>query len=333
MKRIALAILAFVATLYLWNASWLASAPENPRIRLIAHRGVHQTFDRTNIDANTCTAKRILPPAHDFIENTIPSMRAAFEAGAGVVEIDVHPTTDGKFAVIHDWTLDCRTDGKGVTRDHDMALLKTLDVGYGYTADGGKTYPLRGRGVGMLPPLDEVLATFPEGRFLINYKSREEREGDMLADLLAKHPEWRERVWGVYGGDEPTARAVSLIDDLKGMGAAAMKECLIRYLALGWSGYVPDACRKTYVMVPLNFAWAVWGWPDRFHARMASVGSEIILIGPYSKGDPGTAGIDTIEDLARVPESFDGYIWTNRIEVIGPALQSRRQESTSKDSV
>src|SRR5690606_40586555 len=66
----------------------------------------------------------------------------------------------------------------------------------------------------------------------IYYKSREEREGDMLADLLAKHPGWRERVWGVYGGDEPTARAVSLIDDLKGMGAAAMKECLIRYLAL-----------------------------------------------------------------------------------------------------
>ena len=38
-------------------------------------------------------------------------MRAAFDSGADVVELDVHLTPDGKFAVFHDWTLDCRTDG------------------------------------------------------------------------------------------------------------------------------------------------------------------------------------------------------------------------------
>ncbi len=72
-------------------------------------------------------------------------MHAAFDAGADIVEFDVHPTTDGHFAVFHDWTLDCRTDGKGVTREHTLAELKKLDAGYGYTADGGKTYPLRGK--------------------------------------------------------------------------------------------------------------------------------------------------------------------------------------------
>ncbi|WP_157209922.1 glycerophosphodiester phosphodiesterase family protein [Marinimicrobium agarilyticum] len=40
-------------------------------------------------------------------------MRAAFAAGAGVVELDVHPATDGYFAVMHDWMLDCRTEGMG----------------------------------------------------------------------------------------------------------------------------------------------------------------------------------------------------------------------------
>ena len=48
-------------------------------------------------------------------------MQAGFAAGADVVELDVHPTTDGEFAVFHDWTLDCRTDGHGVTREHSMA--------------------------------------------------------------------------------------------------------------------------------------------------------------------------------------------------------------------
>ncbi len=64
--------------------------------------------------------------------------------GADMVEIDVAPTADGQMAVFHDWTVDCRTEGKGNVRDKTMAELKQLDPGYGYTADGGKTFPLRG---------------------------------------------------------------------------------------------------------------------------------------------------------------------------------------------
>jgi glycerophosphoryl diester phosphodiesterase len=79
--------------------------------------------------------------------------------GAGIVELDVHPTSDGQIAVFHDWTLECRTDGHGVTREHNLADLKQLDVGYGYTSDDGKTYPLRGTGVGLLPSLDECMLT------------------------------------------------------------------------------------------------------------------------------------------------------------------------------
>jgi len=297
MRKFLAGLVLVAAAIYLWNASWLAPTPENPQVRLIAHRGVHQTFNRSGIDSETCTAERIHPPLHDLIENTIPSMRAAFEAGAEVVELDVHPTTDGKFAVIHDWTLDCRTNGSGVTREHDMAYLKTLDLGHGYTADGGATFPLRGKGVGLMPALDEVFAAFPGRRFLVNFKSRDAREGDMLAGMLKENPAWRERVWAVYGGNEPTERAVSVIPDLKGMGSRAMKACLLRYLALGWSGYVPEACRNTNVMMPVNLAWLMWGWPNRFHARMRAAGSEIILLGPYEKGDTGTSGIDSLELL------------------------------------
>ena len=175
--------------------------------QLIAHRGVHQTFHRENLEGDTCTAERIYPPEHDYLENTLRSMEAAFAAGADIVELDVHPTTDGHFAVIHDWTVDCRTEGTGETRSHDLAYLKTLDVGYGYTADGGETYPFRGKGVGLMPSFDEVMAAFPDKKFLVNYKSNEEREGDMLAAMVAEHPEWRAAIWGAYGGDPPTYRA------------------------------------------------------------------------------------------------------------------------------
>ena len=108
-----------------------------------------------------------------YLENTIASIEAAFAAGADIVEFDVHPTTDGHFAVFHDWTVDCRTEGHGVTREHTLAELKALDIGYGYTADGGKTFPFRGKGVGLMPSLDEVLAAFPMRRLLINVKSND----------------------------------------------------------------------------------------------------------------------------------------------------------------
>jgi glycerophosphoryl diester phosphodiesterase len=314
-------VAVFVIAVLLYNSSWW-TRPNilNGGPKLIAHRGVHQTFHRENLEGDTCTAERIYAPEHDYLENTLRSMEAAFAAGADIVELDVHPTTDGHFAVMHDWTIDCRTEGTGETRSHDLAYLKTLDVGYGYTADGGETFPLRGKGVGLLPSFDEVMTAFPDKQFLVNYKSNEEREGDMLGAMVAEHPAWRPAIWGAYGGDPPTFRAAELIEGLAVWSRRGLIDCLTQYLGLGWTGYVPGACRNTKVMVPINFTWAVWGWPHLFVERLRQSGSEVILIGPYEGGDAGTSGVDTVELLSLVPDFFDGYIWTNRIEIIGPAL-------------
>jgi glycerophosphoryl diester phosphodiesterase len=317
MKRALLVLAILVGAIYFWNASWLARAPASHDLRFIAHRGAHQTFHREGLTGETCTASRIHVPTHDFIENTLPAMRAAFDAGAEIVELDVHPTTDGKLAVFHDWALDCRTEGKGRTRDHDMAYLKTLDVGYGYTADDGKSYPLRGKGLGLMPTLDEVLVAFPDKKFIVNFKSNEVREGDMLAALLRENPAWRKAVWGAYGGDPPTLAAKAHLPELHIWTRTGLKSCMIQYIALGWTGYVPTPCRDTQVMVPSNIAPWLWGWPNRFQQRIAGAGSEIILLGAYGAGDPGTSGIDDAKGLASVPSGFGGRVWTNRIESIG----------------
>jgi glycerophosphoryl diester phosphodiesterase len=257
-------------------------------------------------------------------------MRAAFEAGADIIEFDVHPTTDGRLAVFHDWTLDCRTEGDGETRRHDLAHLKSLDIGFGYTADGGRTFPFRGKGVGMMPEIGEVFTAFPTERFLVNYKSNEAREGDMLAELLASHADWKPLVWGVYGGRLPSERARELIGDIPAFWPRQVTDCLRRYLGIGWTGYVPRACRDVTVMVPLNVAPFVWGWPNLFLRRMRDAGTDVILIGPYTAGDAGTSGVDSAEELAQVPDTFVGYIWTNRIEEIGPATR-RRWPTTTRE--
>src|SRR5690606_23973523 len=98
-------LVCFVLFLFLNNTS-LFSSPDNGSPYLLAHRGLAQTYPMAGIANDTCTTTRIYSPEHDYLENTIASMEAAFRAGADAVEFDVHQTKDDQFAVFHDWTLD-----------------------------------------------------------------------------------------------------------------------------------------------------------------------------------------------------------------------------------
>jgi glycerophosphoryl diester phosphodiesterase len=309
------------------SAFFVAKSTGSPEI--LAHRGVSQQFDRANIQNDTCTASRMVPPTHEYLENTVASMAASFAAGADVVEVDIHPTTDGQFAVFHDWTLECRTNGSGVTREHSMSELRRLDIGYGYTADGGKTYPFRGKGIGLMPTLDDVLTAFPERRFLINIKSNDPAEGRALAAFLRRLPSAHADRLMVYGGDSPIAALRGEMPDLKVMSRNSLRSCLLSYISYGWTGVVPGACQNTVVFVPINVAPWLWGWPDRFLRRMENAGSSVFVIGAYHGGD-FSSGIDTREDVSRLPRGFTGGVMTNEIEAIAPLL-SRPNGSTARD--
>lgn len=312
--RVLGAILVFLALAWLANASWWSSY--TAKTTILAHRGLHQTYSREDLERDTCTADRIHPPEHGYIENTIDSMAAAFALGADVIELDVHPTTDGQFAVFHDWTIDCRTEGKGVTREQSMAYLKTLDIGYGYTADGGKTFPFRGKFVGAMPTLDEVLTRFPDKRFLINVKSRYSSEGRKLAARLKQLPEAQQKLLMSYGGDEPEDILARELPNMRTMGRKRLIRCMTNYLSYGWMGIVPEACRNTLILVPSNYTALLWGWPNRFVERMHSVGSDVYLRGPHGGGNQFPAGIDTVEQLEAIPKNFPGGIWTDRIDLV-----------------
>jgi glycerophosphoryl diester phosphodiesterase len=72
-------------------------------------------------------------------------------------------------------------------------------------------------------------------------------------------------------------------------------------------------------MLPTNFAPWVWGYPNRLTERLAEYGTRVVLLGPYD-GSGFTSGVDTVSELQAVPERFDGYVWTNRVDRIGPAI-------------
>ena len=324
--RTLLALIAITLLVWIFNLSiWIGPAPDS-HTRLIAHRGVHQTFSRDGVGSDTCTASRIEAPTHDFLENTLPSMAEAFSFDADIVELDIHPTPDGKFAVFHDWTLDCRTNGSGVTRQTPMSVLKTLDIGHGYTADSGRTFPFQGKGIGMMPELEEVLTAFPSGRFLVNFKSNNPAEGNALAELLKNHQHYRKRVWAVYGVAKPVDAARAHIPGLQGFSKQQTKSCLKAYIILGWSGFVPEACHNTIISVPVSHAKWLWGWPHRFTKRLHNHGSSVILLGPHRGSTTGSTGIDSMELLQKVPARFDGLVWTNKIELIGPAFYALQKQ-------
>jgi glycerophosphoryl diester phosphodiesterase len=305
-------LLLVIAGLWAGNSSALWGAADG-RPLLLAHRGIAQTFPLDGVQNDTCTASRIDPPDHTYLENTMASMRAAFAAGADMLEFDVQVTADQQLAVFHDSTLECRTDGTGRVREHTLAELRRLDLGYGYTADGGATYPLRGKSVGLLLTAEQVVAAFPDRELLIDLKNDDPAEGERLAAYLATLPAERLATIGVYGGDAAVAVVADRLPAVRATSKKIMKDCLLRYLGTGWTGHVPDACRHTELHLPQRYGRLLWGWPHLFVDRMRAADTRVVLVA----GDgPWSAGFDRPADLAAVPAGWSGWLWTNRVDAI-----------------
>jgi len=94
-------------------------------------------------------------------ENTLVGFRRALEAGAGVLELDVHLTVDEHLVVIHDDTVDRTTNGTGRVCEMTLSEVKNLDAGYEYPPYGGIPHPYRNKGV-TVPTLEEVYRAFPD---------------------------------------------------------------------------------------------------------------------------------------------------------------------------
>ncbi len=319
--KIVAAVSGLLAIVYVGNASWAFGTPGTPVI--VSHLGLEQRFDERGISLYDCKNDRMLPPTHGYLDNTIPSVAKAFELGAGSVNIDIHPTSDGEFVVFHDWTVDCRTNGHGVTRDLPLATLKSFDIGYRLTADGGQTYPFRGKFVGAMPSLDEVLRAFPGRAFTLVIKSKDIHEADLLLAYLRRHHADFARI-SVFGGDPPVQRLRQLMPHLRASSEQSVKGCLTRYLALGWTGIVPENCRNAIVPVPFNYRKLAWGWPNLFAERLRAVNSQLLLVGIYERHSdkPGMNMVNS-DELAALPQDYSGAVFADRMEIIGPAARSR----------
>ena len=313
-KKKNIIIILILLVVFIWvNNTSIFIKNQDSAPKLLAHRGLAQTFDISKVEWDTNTAEMIYEPEHQYLENTIESMEAAFNYGADLVELDIKLTKDNKLAVFHDYLLEYRTDGKGEVSDYTMAELKKLDIGYGYTADGGKTYPFRGKGVGMMPSLDEVFDAFPDKELLIHVKQDNEEIGKVLYDYLKDMDEDRLSQITIYGDNTPIEYLKKQNENIRAMSKNIMKKALITYELLGWTGYVPSSLKNMYVGLPIKYAKVLWGWPNKFVERMEKSNTKVVIV----EGDgKWSEGFDDIDSLEKIPKGFSGYIWTNRIDKI-----------------
>ncbi len=134
-----------------------------PVPRLIAHRGASGTVP----------------------ENTLEAFRVAALAGAEMMELDLHLSSDGVPVVIHDPTLDRTTGARGRVARRTAVELAALDAGYRFSPEGRRRFSFRGRGLG-IPALEDVLVALPEVRFTLEAKSPDPALDAPLARVLER---------------------------------------------------------------------------------------------------------------------------------------------------
>jgi len=257
---------------------------------ILAHRGVHQDFSGKSMENYVCTARRIFKPEHSYIENTMASIDRAFELGATIVEVDINRTREGELILFHDAGLECRTNGAGRTSDHPLEYLRSLDVGYGYTPDKGKTFPLRGKGIGQMPLLREVLEKYPEKKFIIDHKDESSQTAILLGNLLGSLDRAQQANLYYWGPPETLKILQKSVPGFYRLipEPIKMRRWMYRYiLTLGMAGFPKEVDRKALVL-PIKYIKIIPGWPDRLVRKIRLAGGRLLVY------------VDTVEEARKI---------------------------------
>jgi glycerophosphoryl diester phosphodiesterase len=101
--------------------------------------------------------------------NTLACFQRAIDEGARAMEADLQVLGDGSLVMFHDDNALRQTGRDVALRELDLDGLRALDAGWGFSPDGGLTYPLRGQGL-RVPTLETFLNAFPGLPVLLDVK-------------------------------------------------------------------------------------------------------------------------------------------------------------------
>lgn len=76
----------------------------------------------------TYAAHRGAPMISNEPENSLPTFKASKQLGFKIVETDLQLTKDGQWVIMHDYTLDRTSTGKGTVRSHSLRDIEKLKL-------------------------------------------------------------------------------------------------------------------------------------------------------------------------------------------------------------
>lgn len=127
-------------------------------------------------------------------ENTLASIRLAWDIGSDAVEVDIHLSRDGRIVVMHDETTGRTTDADHTIAERTAAELQRLNAAAHHSA----SHPFE-----KVPLLSEVFATVPAGgRVVIEIKdNRPELLEALKSDIQASGLSASQIVLGTFDYD------------------------------------------------------------------------------------------------------------------------------------
>jgi glycerophosphoryl diester phosphodiesterase len=143
----------FASGVVLAQTAW-SPQEDGTKIKVIAHRGEHLHHP----------------------ENTMPAFQAAIDAGADYFELDVRTTSDAKFVIMHDNTLDRTTNGTGEVHKHTFDEIRALDAGTKFSPSFAGT---------KVPTLDEAF-DLAHGKINV-YVDTKYADPQQLVDTIVRH--------------------------------------------------------------------------------------------------------------------------------------------------
>jgi glycerophosphoryl diester phosphodiesterase len=223
--------------------------------------------------------------------NTLACFQRAIDEGARAMEADLQVLGDGQLVMFHDDNA-LRQTGRDVElRDLDLAGLRALDAGWGFSPDGGLTFPLRGQGL-RVPTLEAFLDAFPCLPVLLDVKPEcPEMRAALLrfVDSPAYAAESRQRIY-IKVNDSVLAAALRGLDPSPrvAFSSAERAELLltpeaVAHLEPSWIDLNPPYLTASLI------AWA----HDHRHLITASTVDETATFGQLIENLPGLDGIVT----------------------------------------
>jgi hypothetical protein len=125
---------------------------------------------------------------------------------------------------------------------------------------------------------------------------------------------------GLIGDDAAVAAFKKARPKAWAFSVPAARACASDYRTSGLWGSIPESCAQGTMLLGIDeLGYTLWGWPNRFLTRTGAAGVKVV-IAESIEGDT-IKGLTDVTRYGDIADSFNGYIWIDDIEGLGPALK------------